>query len=289
MRKTILTATIITIFFSIALMAQLRPHMDLIVKNVTLENKDPRKGDVLMFKIEVEKKGVAESDSVRLICKLRHYQVVDIELDMSKRNKTTHVYNWKALPGKQNLRCTIDPKDEYLETNEDNNEKNIEFEVKLPELPEVLNKEFILSNQSTASASGNTPGRTKHTPPPDLKTLNITLDEVKNRVYLFVQNKGGALNLDWQYSVEWKDSEDNTGKCEGVKKGFINSYANMRLSCPLTKDFFPRFDGRKVTFKVILDTDNVVKEYNELNNLHYESIKVEAKKKKRIDLNLRGE
>ena len=109
-----------------------RAHIDLKVNKIDIDNKDPIKGDRINFSIEVEKRGSGKSDGARLVCKIRHYQVIDIPIDFRQSAVIKQAYTWKALFGTQSFKCTIDPDDEFLETDEDNNEYVINFEVKLP-------------------------------------------------------------------------------------------------------------------------------------------------------------
>jgi len=157
--KTILLALALSVLFGKIDEAQIRPHVDFKLAGIELDNKNPRKGDLLLFRIFVEKLGMGNADKVNLVCKLRHYQVVDRDIDFTKREKIVQIYKWKALSGKQTFRCTIDPKDNFLETNEDNNQSSVAFDVALPKLPSVLDKSFTLSSVPTSSIDHRARGR----------------------------------------------------------------------------------------------------------------------------------
>jgi hypothetical protein len=286
MLKTIKFITLFTIIllfaFNSRIAAQSRSHLDFRFKSLTKDVLQPRKGDKVVFTIVTEKRGIEKAEKVRLVCKLRHFQVVDQELDFSINSTETTTYSWNALPGDQTFKCIIDSNNVYSETSEDNNEANLEFNVALPRLPNIPYKDFILIPDYSASVVRfeGLPNARQEFKLPDLIPTKIVLDSYKNTANIFVRNAGNGFSAIWGYKVSWGESAPDLEFCEGTKSGIIKSYANFQLTCTLSEGFFSKYSEKNLQFKVILDSTNKVDEVDEINNLYYESIKIRKEQPK---------
>lgn len=275
--KTLLLIMSISLFALLSeIMAQSRSHIDFRFKELKKDAQQPRKGDKVLFTIITEKKGSEKAEKVRLVCKIRHYQVVDREIDFTAQNTATTTYSWNALPGDQVFKCIIDSNNNYNETNEDNNEAKLEFTVALPRLPNIPYKDFILIPDSSAPVVRyeGLPNARPEFALPDLVPTKLTLDNAKKTANIYVRNTGSSFSADWRYKISWGESSPDADFCEGSKIGIIKSYANFQLSCSLPDGFFTKYAERMLQFKVALDSTNKVEETEEVNNLYFESIKV---------------
>jgi hypothetical protein len=261
---------------------QTRAHLDFRFQSLIKDIQQPRKGDKVTFTIISEKRGTGIADKVRLVCKLRHFQVVDQEIDFSTKNTSTTTYVWSALPGDQTFKCIIDSNNIYAETDENNNEAKLEFNVALPRLPNIPYKDFILipdySSSVVRSEGLLTPRRVFQLP--DLVATKITLDSIKNTANLYIRNLGGGFSANWEYKLAWGKSAPDEDSCEGTKSGIIKSFANFQVSCPLPMDFFTKYSDTNLQFKLTLDSKNKVDEVDEINNMYFESIRVHKEQPK---------
>lgn len=262
--------------------SQSRSHIDLKFKELTMDNKQPRKGDKVLFTITAEKKGTGKTEKVRLVCKLRHYQIIDQELDFTSQNSITVKYEWSALPGNQVFKCIIDSNYQYPETDELNNEAKLEFTVALPRLPNIPYKDFILIPDSSASfvRMEGLPNARRQFELPDLVPIKITLDSNKNTANLYIRNTGIGFSANWKYKISWSEMGAEAESCEVVKSGVIKSYANFQVNCQLPSEFFSKYVEKTLQFKAAVDTTNKVEENDELNNIYFESIKVRREQPK---------
>lgn len=262
--------------------AQSKVHLDLRFKSLTKDVQNPRKGDKITFMIVSEKKGAGAADKVRLVCKLRHYQVVDQEIDFTASNTSTMTYSWNALPGNQTFKCIIDSNNSYQETDENNNEAKLEFNVALPLLPNIPYKDFILIPDYSASVVrfDGMPNARQVFKLPDLTATQVTLDSVNKKANIYVRNLGNGFSAKWDYKLSWGKSSTDEGSCEGTQSGIIKSFANFQVSCSLPSDFFKKYADTNLQFKLVLDSANKIEESDEINNLYYESIKVRREQPK---------
>jgi len=277
-----LCSMFLLIAFSLNSTAQTKIHLDLRFKSLTKDVQQPRKGNKVTFTIISEKKGTGTADKVRLVCKLRHYQVVDQEIDFSTNSTSTTTYTWSSLPGDQTFKCIIDSNNIYTETDENNNEAKLEFNVALPRLPNIPYKDFILIPDYSASVVRfeGMPSARRVFQLPDLTATKITLDSGKKTANIYIRNLGIGFSANWEYKLAWGRSSPDEDFCEGAKIGIIKSYANFQVSCSLPLDFFTKYADTNLQFKLALDSKNKVDEVDEINNLFYESIRVRKEQPK---------
>jgi hypothetical protein len=277
-----LCSMLLLIVFPLNSITQTKSHLDLRFKSLTKDIQNPRKGDKITFTIISEKKGAGAADKARLVCKIRHYQVVDQEIDFSKNSTSTTTYTWNSLPGDQTFKCVIDSNNVYAETDENNNEAKLEFSVTLPQLPNIPYKDFILIPDYSASVVRfeGMPSARRVFQLPDLIATKITLDSGKKTANIYVRNLGIGFSANWEYKLAWGRSAPDEGFCEGSKRGIIKSYANFQVSCPLPLDFFTKYSDMNLQFKLMLDSKNKVDETDEINNLYFELIRVHKEQPK---------
>jgi hypothetical protein len=278
----LLCSFLLLIAFSPNSPGQTRVHLDFRFQSLTKDVQQPRKGDKVTFTIITEKRGTGIADKVRLVCKLRHFQVVDQEIDFSTKNTSTTTYVWSSLPGDQTFKCIIDSNNIYTETDENNNEAKLEFNVALPRLPNIPYKDFILIPDYSSSVmrfEGLLSER-RVFQLPDLIATKITLDSNTNTANLYIRNLGSGFSANWEYKLAWGRSAPDEDSCEGAKSGIIKSYANFQVSCPLPLDFFTKYSDTNIQFKLTLDSKNKVDEVDEINNLYFESIRVHKEQPK---------
>jgi hypothetical protein len=266
-----------------------KSHIDLRVSEISIDNPIPKKDELVGFTIKVEKLGAGFAENVRLVCKLRHYQVIDVNLDFNKESVITQKYTWKALFGSQTFKCNIDPGDYYYELDEENNEKEISFDVAMPDLPDSLDKNASGDGSKTDyhkdGLDGEESGRRVMHEKPDLVPVALEINNEREIIEILVANKGATFNLDWTYDITWNDNQGKKGTCNGIKKGLVSKYAKFKVTCPIPAGFLLSHNGQYVNFKVHLDSSDFIREDDEINNLSYFRIKIESMTKK-IKLNL---